>query len=990
MNAQLEAVILGIIANGISTILARCTRKGWEAISGDCTQDDTAKKSKDIGPIIKSAIGKVSYTFEWNNEPRVEEVCLFLDTPEVENIVRQIYSANLLEADKIIMVREEFILAFLKYFQQHESITPKEAIGELFQVILSGCEAALNSAIDNNMLSAHEAKSSFRFRMLRDDLHTIRQNLALLSKSNTLNVQEIIKFEKQYREQIAQRHSHITIPHFGSAKKVFINEIYVSPNFEHTILERDRKTIRLNYDAFLSNIYRVVLLGNPGGGKSTLSQKLCYDFASDNKNRNTPILVVLREYGQEKKAHRCSILEFIESTANSKYQVKPPQGALEYLLLNGRAFVIFDGLDELLDTSYRQEISEDVESFCNLYPSVPVLVTSREVGYEQAPLDNRKFEEFRLGGFEPQNVTEYVTKWFNLDSDLTENQKTQKVESFTRESAIIPDLRSNPLMLALLCNIYRGENYIPRNRPDVYEKCATMLFEQWDKGRSIKVELPFDFHIRPAMMYLAHWIYTRGEMNNGVTRKLLITKTSEYLLENRYDDKDKSEVAARDFVDFCKGRAWVFTDTGTTKEGEPLYQFTHTTFLEYFTANHLTRVCPTPQLLGEVLLPRIIKREWDVVAQLAFQIQNRNIERAGDQLLSQLLYQFTLAKENKDKWNLLSFAVRCLAFIVPSPKVLREIVKTVFDNSIHIEKSTRRFLNEDIFMNLFGNLLCAAAENRDIIADAFYHIVLENLEEKNEQLAIVSLETILHLTSTLGPFSVEPTKEASEYWFNFTDNMFKEFSDDIKIYALKDFGLCRDLVWRGTLPLRELIKVHGIRALFRERQYIIFPFGSISITDEIIFYAIRRPYPTSLRKKYYAMLEDCADAVISTPPPWVAKKHTEIPHWRLRDPKREDGDEIEFNTKSFFGFIVLSLILIEGNREEMIQVFMKYVESNYPDGFQVISSLRNCRKRKNTRSAKAIISAYGFNPAQREVLLNWATQNADFIKYPPKKKIKSV
>ena len=40
--------------------------------------------------------------------------------------------------------------------------------------------------------------------------------------------------------------------------------------------------------------------------------------------------------------------------------------------------VIFDGLDELLDTHYRQEIKGDIESFCNLYPTVPVLITSRE------------------------------------------------------------------------------------------------------------------------------------------------------------------------------------------------------------------------------------------------------------------------------------------------------------------------------------------------------------------------------------------------------------------------------------------------------------------------------------------------------------------------------------------------------------------------------------------------------------------------------------
>src|SRR5205823_13729081 len=114
-----------------------------------------------------------------------------------------------------------------------------------------------------------------------------------------------------------------------------------------------------------------------------------------------------------KKIRNCSILQFIESKANANYQVEPPPNAFRYMLLNGRAIVIFDGLDELLDTSYRLEISSDVESFCNLYPSVPVLVTSREVGYEQAPLDEERFEVFHLAPFDNEQVHEYINKWFD-------------------------------------------------------------------------------------------------------------------------------------------------------------------------------------------------------------------------------------------------------------------------------------------------------------------------------------------------------------------------------------------------------------------------------------------------------------------------------------------------------------------------------------------------------------------------------------------------
>src|SRR5205085_10745108 len=141
------------------------------------------------------------------------------------------------------------------------------------------------------------------------------------------------------------------------------------------------------------------------------------------------------------------------------------------------------------DTSYRQEIRDDIESFCNLYPSVPVIVTSREVGYEQAPLAD-KFDVYSLAPFTEEQVEEYVSKWFELGTDLTSSQIKRKSTSFLHERRIVSDLRSNPLMLSLMCRIYRGESYIPRKRPDVYRKCAEMLFARWDRSRDI----PMSFH----------------------------------------------------------------------------------------------------------------------------------------------------------------------------------------------------------------------------------------------------------------------------------------------------------------------------------------------------------------------------------------------------------------------------------------------------------------------------------------------------------------
>jgi len=284
-----------------------------------------------------------------------------------------------------------------------------------------------------------------------------------------------------------------------------------------------------------------------------------------------------------------------------------------------------------------------------------------------------------------------------------------------------------------------------KNRPEVYEKCATMLFERWDRSRNIRFSLPFEAHIRPAMMYIAHWIYSNIELRAGVTERLLIAKASEYLLKRRFEDPDEAETAANEFIGFCRGRAWIFTDTGTEKSGERLYQFTHQTFLEYFTAGYLVRTHPTPETIMSILIPRIAKREWDVVAQLAFQIQNRGSEDAGDKLLLMLI-EYADKAEDAEKLNVLAFAARCLNFMVPTPKVTREITSVCLKFMFYVGKLTINNNNQyydRIDSDILGSLLNAASENCKMIAQDLEKILTEAIKSEDEFLGWIALDICL-------------------------------------------------------------------------------------------------------------------------------------------------------------------------------------------------------------------------------------------------------
>jgi hypothetical protein len=892
MDVSIQAVILGVISNVLTMFLLSPFKKG-------------EKTQASFKRIIEEAIEEVADTFEWTGTPAVEEVSLFLTLPEVEAVLRQVFSVKLSESkiENIDLIRQEFVALFAAHFELKKGKSLTSA-SKLFDTLLGEAEKALNVALDKGILSAHEAKSAVRYRQLLDEIASVQKNLDFLTSRHKPNIKLILEFEKKYRAQVAERHGRITPPNFDSARKLPINDIYVAPEFAEFCKPKDGRASEadnknLNLSAFLTKIYRAVLLGNPGGGKSTLKDKICFDLTDKYSERPfagrelTPIPVILRDYGAEKKARNCSILQFIESTANSTYQVQPPDGAFEYLLLNGRAVVIFDGLDELLETSYRQKITADVESFCNLYPSVPVLVTSREVGYEQAPLDEKKFEAYRLAPFNEEQITEYVSKWFRADLDLTSPQQQQKTESFLKESAIVPDLRSNPLMLALMCNIYRGENYIPQNRPDLYEKCAVMLFERWDKTRGIIVPLPFEAHIRPAMMYLAHWIYTNDALQSGVAEEKLINKTADYLLEYRYDDREEAEWAARQFIDFCKGRAWVFTDTGAG-----LYQFTHRTFLEYFTAFHLVRKHSTPEALIDVLIPRIAKREWDIVAQLAIQLLNKYSEGAGDEILSTLVDTASeMAVTNVERWNLLSFAARCLNFIVPSSRVRKYITTGCLEQFLaagnfrlkHRSNDYDRKWHheEELRTATLAALLSVTSENHPTIVKTIEDWLTRTISSDSDINASIAVEIANYLPFSFRVYLRTPGESKEDFWKSVSDKIYITCRDRINALAQKNEMVCNLAFWRREIDIKDAVKWHGTEFIFTEQRYLVFRLmaspayqllGAILTASSYSDYKHR----SSVKKRVEHDLEqirELGSILLSMPPPWVGRKH--FPIFRL-------------------------------------------------------------------------------------------------------------
>jgi hypothetical protein len=517
-------------------------------------------------------------------------------------------------------------------------------------------------------------------------LGTIADMLATLSHPDRGGPEEA-EFLRRYRRQVRERHGKLEPPDFERRRKVPVEKIYVNtPVREYltrlTEYVAKRPTPDLNVMDLARLLDRTVLLGDPGGGKTTAANVLANAFASD-PTEKVPFLVTLRDYAAEDPPER-SMAGHIEHTLETLYQCRAPDGLVERLLLTERAVVIFDGLDELLDTSRRRDVSDLVEQFCVAYPLTPVLVTSRLVGYDQAMLDDDQFTSYRLGDFGDGQVAEYANKWFAVQEGFTTAEAKAEAEAFLAESASVPDLRSNPILLSLMCILYRGAGSLPRDRVGIYTRCTELLLGKWDERRRIHREQQAWHFVEPAIRHLAwlllSWYGPVAEALKiwpaAIAERKLIAEMTEFLLTHGFGSQDEAGAAAREFVEFCSGRMWVLCEFGTNADGERLYGFIHKTFLEYFAAAHLATVSDSSEDLARVLARLLGRGDLEDVAELAIQIKDRNSDHGTDGIYTALLDPELMSK---DRPRTLKFLAKCMPSVHPSPAAVRILTRATLD-----------------------------------------------------------------------------------------------------------------------------------------------------------------------------------------------------------------------------------------------------------------------------------------------------------------------
>ncbi|MFC8824864.1 HEAT repeat domain-containing protein [Streptomyces sp. NPDC057137] len=420
-------------------------------------------------------------------------------------------------------------------------------------------------------------------------------------------------------------------------------------------------------------VKRVVLLGDPGAGKSTLARYLALALTGPEPEGPLaalkgwlPQVIELRLYAEERWRERTfeDFLKHLHVTEG----MSVPAPVLQDRLRSGKALVVFDGLDELFDPRVRAETARRIAAFAACYPDTRVVVTSRVIGYQRAILDGAGFKHHMLQDLDEQQIAEFARRWYAnaCPNDPTHaGQLVRRVTDAVSHSRPVRELAGNPLLLTILAIIGRRQT-LPRDRQGVYRHAVTVLVAHLDQDVKLLKGQPGseaweDLDAEELHDLLRLLARSMQNGSSGIAGNHIHVRELEAVLIDYLQDYElppmKAKAAARAMVDRLRTRNFILS-----RYGGEVYGFVHRAFLEYLAAADIAhrykedREWTQDQLIDQIFKARAADPSWHEVLLLVIgQLSDRDAGPAIDCLLQ--LHRESPAGDRE----MLALAIRALA-----------------------------------------------------------------------------------------------------------------------------------------------------------------------------------------------------------------------------------------------------------------------------------------------------------------------------------------
>jgi len=345
----------------------------------------------------------------------------------------------------------------------------------------------------------------------------------------------------------------------------------------------------------------IVIVGDPGTGKTTHLRKLAHWLSTDGGKKLgldpgcVPLFVPLRDLHKDEMSQPAQSSQALDGAILRELERIGAPCDRSYLAALRAArpiLYLLDGLDEVPSLASRARVSRWIESLLHSEANARIVVTCRVFGYQDSSVRlGAGFTQLELLALSEAEIEAFVDHWYSevercfhkdparasAEAQVGAQALKARLKEKDFRSARLSALAANPLLLTLLCLVFRGnQRRLPTGRAALYLDCIRLLVETWRKIPGAPLDVTAD-EAMGILQPLAFELHSEEQRTHGSAGEL-----EHVLREPLKGSKALRSMSPEGFLQHIRDECGVLTGVGPDRFG-----FIHLGLQEFLTAREM-------------------------------------------------------------------------------------------------------------------------------------------------------------------------------------------------------------------------------------------------------------------------------------------------------------------------------------------------------------------------------------------------------------------